>query len=236
MDNVLLIDDDSEIFNLVKSYGRDSFELHQGASFKAASDYLATNTPDLIVLEIELGDGNGIDFFMKNRARLEEQDISVLILSRNTQLQKKLESFELGALDYIEKPFEPMEFMARIKGILKRKQKSASIFTKKDITVELQSNKVTIDLEGKKTRLDLSPLEYKLLILMMKHEERVFSREQLMDLVWGPDLIMSDRTVDQHISKLRKKLTSNFYHIKTEHRLGYSFSLISENTLTKASF
>jgi len=235
MDTVLLIDDDAEIFNLVKSYARDSFALHYGPSLKASLEYLDSNRPDLIVLDIELGDGNGIEFFVKNRARLEEQDISVLMLSGNTQLQKKLESFELGALDYINKPFEPMELMARIKGILKRKQKTATVFTKKDITVELQSNKVTVEHEGKKSRLDLSPLEYKLLILMMKQEDRVFSREQLMDLVWGPELNVTDRTVDQHISKLRKKLTSHFYHIKTEHRMGYSFSLISDSTLkTKA--
>lgn len=228
MDTVLLVEDDVEIYALIKSYSRDSFKLNHCQSLADALLYLKENTPTLIVLDIELGDGNGIDFFVKHQGHFEERSIAVLMLSGNTLLQKKLESFELGALDYICKPFEPMELMARIKSVLKRQSKSTTIITKKDITIDLESNRVSIDQDGKKIRLDLSPLEYKLLVLMMKHEDRVFSREQLMDQVWGSDLNVTDRTVDQHISKLRKKLTSTYYQIKTEHRMGYSFSPLND--------
>jgi len=222
MDRVLQIDDDIDIFKLIENFAKSEFSLEHASSLAQAKSSLEKNIPAVVILDIELEDGNGIDFLLQNKSLFEKNNVSVLMLSKHDQLAKKLESFELGAVDFIKKPFEPMELIARVKASLKRNNSSAQSLVKKDLTLELYSGRAYITSENSRKQIDLSPTEFKLLLLMLKNENQIFSREQLIDSIWSDNINITDRTIDQHISKLRKKLTSRYYKINTKHGLGYS--------------
>ena len=218
MSKVLLIDDDVEIYKLIKNYVDGSFELEHVLNLADAKKSVLQKAPDVILLDINLDDGDGLDFYQSNKKALEDAKVSIIMVSKNEELDKKLASFEMGAVDYICKPFEPREVLARIKNHLKRALTN-HLVTRKDITLNHLINKAFIaDAE-----LDLSPLEFKMLTFFVHHEDQVFTRDQLIQHIWGGNVSVTDRTVDQHISKLRKKLTSEFYSIKTAHGMGYSF-------------
>lgn len=220
--SILMIEDDVEIYNLVKGFAKD-LEIRHATTLADAGRILASNTPDLVLLDIELPDGNGVDFLMKNRQIFEKSQIGVIMLTSHGEIGTKLESFELGVLDYVQKPFIPMELIARIRANLKKVKPERRDIVKKDIVVKIHSNQVFVGPEGTQEPVELSPLEFKLLLLFMENEDRVYTREQLMDLVWGNDIDVTDRNVDQHVSKLRKKINSQYYHIKTVHGTGYSW-------------
>lgn len=217
-----MIEDDVEIYNLVKSFGKD-LDLSHVSSLSEATRWLENNSPELVLLDIELPDGNGVDFLMKNRKTFEDSRVGIIMLTSHGEIGTKLESFELGVLDYVQKPFVPMELIARIRVNLKKVNPRAKELIKKDIKVLLQSNQVFVGPKEAQHPVDLSPLEYKLLLLFMENEDRVYTRDQLMDQVWGDEFEVTDRNVDQHISKLRKKIDSQYYHIKTIHGTGYSW-------------
>ena len=217
-----MIEDDLEIFNLVKSFAKD-LEIHHATNLAYALGWLENNTPQLVLLDIELPDGNGVDFLMKNRALFEESDIGVIMLTGHGEIGTKLESFELGVLDYVQKPFIPTELIARIRANLKKVNPQTRDISKKDILVKLSSNQVFVGPKDEQKLIELSPLEFKLLVFFMQNEDRVYTREQLMDMVWGNEFGVTDRNVDQHISKLRKKVNSQHYHVKTIHGTGYSW-------------
>ncbi len=217
-----MIEDDVDVYNLVKSFAKE-LDITHVTSLADATKWLANNSPELILLDIELPDGNGVDFLMKNRKNFEDSRLGIIMLTSHGEIGTKLESFELGVLDYVQKPFVPMELIARIRANLKKINPRAKELIKKDIKVILQSNQVFVGPKETQRLIDLSPLEYKLLLLFMENEDRVYTRDQLMDLVWGDEFEVTDRNVDQHISKLRKKIDSQYYHIKTIHGTGYSW-------------
>jgi DNA-binding response OmpR family regulator len=217
-----MIEDDIEIYNLVKSFAKD-LEISYVASLTEASLWLAKNTPELVLLDVELPDGNGVDFLTKNRALFEDSRIGVIMLTSHGEIGTKLESFEMGVLDYVQKPFIPVELIARIRANIKKVYPRTKDLMKKDIIVKFSSNQVFVRTKDDQKSVELSPLEFKLLVFFMQNEERVFTREELMDRVWGNDFGVTDRNVDQHISKLRKKINSQFYHVKTIHGTGYSW-------------
>lgn len=228
--NILMIEDDIEIYNLVKGFGKD-LDITYVSSLSEASRWLANNTPELVLLDIELPDGNGVDFLMKNRTLFEDSSVGVIMLTSHGEIGTKLESFELGVLDYVQKPFVPMELIARIKVNLKKVGQKSKDIVKKDIVVKIHSNQVFVGPKDNQTSIELSPLEFKLLLLFIQNEDQVYTREQLMDLVWGNDFEVTDRNVDQHISKLRKKINSQYYHIKTVHGTGYSWVKYDRSSL-----
>jgi DNA-binding response OmpR family regulator len=215
-----MIEDDIEIYHLVKSFAKD-LEINYVASLTEASLWLSKNTPELVLLDVELPDGNGVDFLTKNRALFEESRIGVIMLTSHGEIGTKLESFEMGVLDYVQKPFIPIELIARIRANIKKVYPRTKDLMKNDIIVKFSSNQVFVGTKDDQKSVELSPLEFKLLVFFMQNEERVFTREQLMDMVWGNEFGLTDRNVDQHISKLRKKINSQFYHVKTIHGTGY---------------
>jgi DNA-binding response OmpR family regulator len=218
MSKVLLIDDDIEIFKLINNFVDGSFEFEHVTNLADAKKTVQHKAPDVILLDLSLDDGDGLEFYQSNKKALEDAKVSIIMISKNEELNKKLESFEMGAVDYICKPFEPREVLARIKNHLKRAQTN-HLVSRKDITLNHLVNKAFIN----GAELDLSPLEFKMLTFFVHHEDEVFSRDQLIQHIWGGNVSVTDRTVDQHISKLRKKLSSDFYSIKTTHGMGYSF-------------
>ena len=217
-----MIEDDIEIYNLVKGFAKD-LDITHVMNLSDAQRWLSANTPELILLDVELPDGNGVDFLMKNRSLFEDSRTGVIMITSHGEIEIKLESFELGVLDYVQKPFVPMELMARIRANLRKINPKSKDIIKNDIIVRVHSTQVFVGPKDAQLPVELSPLEYKLLLFFMENENKVYTREQLMELVWGNAMDVTDRNVDQHISKLRKKINSQYFHIKTVHGTGYSW-------------
>lgn len=219
---ILMVEDDEDVVKLVKNFARD-YDVEVASSLAQATQWLEKSPPALVLLDIELPDGNGVDFLQRHREFLEKNRTGVIMLTGRSELDTKIESFDLGALDYVQKPFAPQELMARIRTNLRKMKPQRQDMIRQDITVRALSGEVYVGGKGEESRVDLSPLELKLLLLFMENEDRIYSRDELMDLIWGNQSDVTDRNVDQHVSKLRKKINSQFFHIKTCHGKGYAW-------------
>ena len=227
MKKVLVLDDDVEIHDLIGAYAKGEFELLCYSTMANAMEELKQTQVDLVLLDIGLEDGDGIRFFAENKDFFAQRNCKIMLLSAEKSLSKKLEAFHLGAVDYVVKPFEPLELIARVKSNLKSEEQRQEWFIKKDIRFNLESGTVFLEEEdGKLEEIPLSPIEFKLMLFFAKNEDRAFTRNQLLDKVWGESLHVSERTVDQHVSKLRKKIKSQHYEIRTSRTLGYRFSAL----------
>jgi DNA-binding response OmpR family regulator len=225
MNKVLLVDDDVEVFRLIKSFASD-YELDYCETLTKAESYLKLHSPQLILLDMNLEDGNGLDFFIKNKDLLQKSGSSVIMLTNAKDVDHKVNSFDVGASDYIVKPFEPRELNARIKAHIKKPQNWNDFIVKHDLLIKPNVNRVYLNVGNKEEEIELSQTEFKLLFFLLSNEEQIFTRDDLIHKVWGSSISVSGRTVDQHISKLRKKVKSQFYAIRTVHNSGYTLNEI----------
>jgi len=180
--------------------------------------------PDLILLDWMLPGASGIALSRSLRANERTRDIPLIMLTAKGDEQDKVEGLEAGADDYITKPFSPKELMARIKAVLRRRapQLTDDVIKVGDLQLEPATRRVT----GGELALSLGPTEFRLLHYFMTHPERVFSRAQLLDQVWGDHVFVEERTVDVHIRRLRKALEASGHddHIETVRGAGYRFT------------
>lgn len=219
---ILIVDDEPAIVDLI----RINLELEGFATcvcytgqqaIKAAPIFV----PDLIILDIMLPDINGFEV-CKN---LQSLNIPIIMLTAKNDIKDKLYGLELGADDYVTKPFDSRELTARIKAVLKRIDKSSA---KEDTNMQLGPIMIkTIERQvyiGRE-EIILTPKEYDLLIIFCENQRKVFSRENLLELVWKYDYIGDSRTVDMHVQRLRKKLGKYNFFIKTVFGIGYKFEV-----------
>ena len=222
--SILLVDDDIKTRNLLKSYlERHQYEVyaaHDGASFMQEYDRLK-ETIGLVILDVMLPDTDG---FALCRHVRQNNAVPIIMLTARGEEEDKVKGLEVGADDYITKPFSPKELVARIKAVLRR-----SAPTRLEETIDVQgllldpvSHRVSVG----DTVLDMGPTEFRLLHFFMTHPERVYSREQLLDNVWGTNVYVEDRTVDVHIRRLRKAVEESGHDrlIQTVRGAGYRFS------------
>ena len=211
MAHILIVEDDREINNLIarnlKLVGHSHLQVYDGIE---AVKLIEENSIDLMLLDVMLP---GIDGFevMKN--------ISfepVIFITAKDGLEHKLNGLSLGADDYIVKPFEMLELIARIDVVLRRRQKHTTVFRLDNVAVNLTNR--TVEVSGK--QIDLSPREFELLEVLIKNQNIALSRDKLLELAWGYDYLGETRTVDNHIQKLRNKLGWE-ERIKTVYKLGY---------------
>ena len=186
-------------------------------SLADAGDLLSRRSFDLLILDINLPDGNGLDLL---RALRRESEIPVILLTANDLETDIVAGLELGADDYIVKPFEMLELLARVEAVLRRTRKSGTDFVFYGVRIDFESR--TIEKDGQET--ECTPREYELLETLVKNRNIALSRERLLDLVWGYDYEGDIRTVDVHIQKLRKKLGLEDC-IKTVYKLGYRLEI-----------
>ena len=221
---VFLIEDDEDIALIVKEALRgQGFEVDH---FLRALEFFRAveeETPDLVIIDVMLPDFDGfrIANFLKNRPDL--SDIPVIFLTARVSEEDKLRGFELGADDYITKPFSVKELIARVNAVLRRagKRREGKIFKVKDL--ELDAEKVKVTVEGKEVKL--TPSEFKILRFLLENYGRPVSREKLIESIWGYDHEASDRTVDVHIKHLRDKLGEYGKYIRTVRGFGYKFEV-----------
>jgi two-component system alkaline phosphatase synthesis response regulator PhoP len=216
---VLIVDDDLDILNIVRTAcENESMQTSTAANAEELWSSLRSEKPDVILLDIMLPDANGLDLVKKIRTMYSRIPI-IFLTARKSDLDMIL-GLELGADDYVTKPFNPRALVARIKAVMRRTEISGTLedkLTIGDAVVNLKSYTVTKN--GKSE--ELTRREFELLKLLAENPGRVFTREELLDKVWGMDFFGDFRTVDVHISKLREKVGEGF--IKTVRGVGYKF-------------
>src|SRR5262249_39267670 len=159
------------------------------------------------LLDVNLPDGDGLTYFAKLRTQPHTSETPVVFVTSSGETPKEVMGFSLGAEDYIVKPIDPPRLKARIEARLRQiGEKAARDLTlqKGDLKLSVSHQRVILVRDGKDIQIDLTPVEFKLLFHLLRHEDQVFSREQLLIAVWGDSAEVFDRTVDMHVSNLRK--------------------------------
>ncbi|MEG0277788.1 MAG: phosphate regulon transcriptional regulator PhoB [Morganella sp. (in: enterobacteria)] len=223
---ILVVEDEAPIREMV------CFVLEQnGYQPIEADDYDATIArlvepfPDMVLLDWMIPGGTGIQIIKYMKRDNELRDIPVMMLTARGEEEDRVKGLETGADDYLTKPFSPKELVARVKAILRRISPMAAddLIAMNGLTLDPASHRVT----SNDNPLDMGPTEFKLLHFFMTHPERVYSREQLLNYVWGENVYVEDRTVDVHIRRLRKALETDGHDkmIQTVRGTGYRFSV-----------
>lgn len=218
---VFIIEDDKAIANLIRiNLHLEGFETALFSDAESALKVMDKDRPDLILLDIMLPGINGFEL----QSRIKEWNIPVIFLTARTSLQDRLLGLELGGDDYITKPFDNRELILRIRAVLRRvNNKNGRDQELKLGPFRLIFNQRSFYVEDKKVAL--TPTEFELIRLFMENDKRVFTREELLDLVWGFDYYGDTRTVDMHIQRLRKKLGRYKESIKTIYGIGYQLDV-----------
>lgn len=223
MYNILVVDDEEKIRTLIRKYAE--FEGHTVTEAKNGMEAVTLCSAkefDIIVMDIMMPELDGLSASRQIRKRT---DTPIIILSARGEEYDRISGFELGADDYIVKPFSPKELMLRIDAVMKRvsrsseMQKKNEVFRLDGLTVDFTARIVTIDGE----RIEMSPKEYDLFFYMCRNRNIALSREKLITDVWGYDFYGDDRTLDTHIKLLRKSLRDYSKYIVTLRGVGYRF-------------
>ena len=220
----LLLVEDNEVMRVLAANTLKEFSLSMVSTLKEAQTLILTNTFDLILLDIGLPDGDGLAF-LNQLSTGPGTHTPVIIISGKNDIANKVTAFSFGAEDFISKPFDPIELKARVSAKLKKiEQAKANSDSLKigDLLITVSNQKVVIQSNGvEQAPIDLTTLEFKLLLSLAKHPERVYSREHLLSEVWGDDLSVTIRSVDTHVAHLRKKIHKSKVKIDTVIRSGY---------------
>lgn len=226
MHKILIIEDNDTIKILLSSVLSHE-QLVFFSTLKEAEKFLETDSCDLILLDIELPDGDGLNFLTKLNLSPELNHIPVIIVSGKSEITNKVMAFSFGAEDFISKPFDVIELKARVESKLKKAKlaKSQTEHLKVgDLIINTAKQKVWYNhSESSQNQIDLTSLEFKLLMTFAKRIDHVFSREVLLNEVWGNDTYVTDRSVDTHVAHLRKKLQPSSTKIETVIGSGYRF-------------
>ncbi len=231
MSRIYILEDNEIDRRLYKSLLGTSYDLKFDDKIEGLLKRIASFQPDLVLLDLGLPDGDGLAAcgLLSNDPELSQ--IPVFIVTSRTDLDTKLMGLGLGANDFIVKPFIEKELQLKIQNKLKRDsaiKKSSGKIAKYGFEINLDEQRAFIDEKGQKTLLGLTSTEFKLLTYFIKNENKVISRDQLLEHVWGQDVHVTDRTVDSHVSSLRKKCGSQSKRFQSVYGEGYRFNTSSK--------
>lgn len=218
--NILIVEDEADIRNLVRAYlEKEDYRLFEAEDGQQAIDLARTENFDIIILDIMLPIMNGLDVLSVLRR---ESDVYVIMLTAKTEEVDKLVGLNMGADDYITKPFSPRELVARVNAAMRRlthtpEEEERQVYRFTHVRLDEQAHKAWVDGD----LLDLTAIEFDLLKTLMAHPDQALTRQQLLDHVWGANYFGETRVVDVHIGNIRKKLGGKF--IKTVWGVGYRF-------------
>lgn len=232
--NILLVEDEPAIQELIAvNLTRAGHHVLRAADAESAQQVVQNALPDLILLDWMLPRMSGIDFAQRLRSHERTRQIPIIMLTARGEEQDKIRALNTGADDYITKPFSPRELVARIKAVLRRRlpQATEDIVSLGGLSLDPATHRISADGEP----IALGPTEFRLLHFLMTHTERVHSRTQLLDQVWGDHVFVEERTVDVHIRRLRAALESTGHDrlVQTVRGSGYRFSAQSETAITQ---
>ncbi len=204
---IIIIEDEADIVEMVRyNFRKEGFEVESYARGKDGLDAVRRMPPDLLLLDIMLPDEDGFSICRRLRADDRLRSLPVIFLTARGEEIDRIVGLEIGADDYVVKPFSPRELVARAKAILRRQERGAAELTEVVEIRGLRLDARTQDVSVRGAAVDLSALEFKLLHFLASHPRQVFSRERLLDEVWGRDCSVTLRTVDVHIRRLREKI------------------------------
>jgi two-component system phosphate regulon response regulator PhoB len=226
MHSILLVEDSTDAFNLVKRALGNTVQLEWAKSLAESSQILQKKFFDLILLDVMLPDGDGYRLcsILQTDDRL--KSIPIIFLTAKNSVSDKVLGFSVGADDFISKPFDPLELKARIESRLRKRDREkieSDILKLGDIEINRNTQRVQVFDAGRTLDVDLTPIEFKLLLFLCKELNKVYSRDEILNSVWGESIHVYSRSVDTHISKLRKKLGPKAHYVESVHGSGYRF-------------
>ncbi|MCW8328003.1 phosphate regulon transcriptional regulator PhoB [Photobacterium sp. SDRW27] len=222
---ILVVEDEAPIREMLCFVlEQKGYEPIEAEDYDAALEKICEPYPELVLLDWMLPGGSGINLIKHLKRDEMTRQIPVVMLTARGEEEDKVRGLEVGADDYITKPFSPKELMARLKAVMRRVSPTAldDVIDVHGLKLDPVSHRVTSNEEP----LDMGPTEFKMLHFFMTHQERVYSREQLLNNVWGTNVYVEDRTVDVHIRRLRKALETGGHDkmVQTVRGAGYRFS------------
>ncbi|ALG67536.1 phosphate regulon transcriptional regulator PhoB [Beggiatoa leptomitoformis] len=223
---ILIVEDEApirEMLNLALS--KAGFIVTEAADVRQAQTLIFNQLPKLILLDWMLPNKvSGIEFARQLKKEPQTQEIPIIMLTARGEESDKIRGLEVGADDYVTKPFSPRELVARIKAVLRRASTHSEGEQLAVNELRLDPNEHRVTIAGQEVQM--GPTEFRLLYFFMRHPERVYSRSQVLDQVWGGNVYIEERTVDVHIRRLRKALADHNYDylIQTVRGVGYRFS------------
>ena len=229
MAKILIVDDEQDIADLV-SYNleKEGFETIKAYDGGDVLKTVKTQKPDLIILDLMLPRMNGLDLCKAIRANPETAHLPIIMLTAKADEIDKIIGLEIGADDYMTKPFSVKELMARVRSIFRRIQERTKQPARETFEFEgLAINYTACSVQVEGSPVSLSPTELKLLFFLSRHPGRVYSRDQILDHVWGDDTFITDRAVDVHVRRLRSQIEKdmeNPRYILTVRGFGYKFA------------
>lgn len=207
--SILIVEDEPSIAELIAvNLGHEGFVPVRAFSADQAAALIKEILPDLIVLDWMLPGKSGIQFAKELRANERTKHIPIIFLTARSEEMDKIAGLDAGGDDYLTKPFSPKELVARIKAVLRRRspQLTDEVIEVNQLKLDPVTHRVTATHDNQEQKIELGPTEYRLLRFLMTHTERVHSRGQLLDKVWGDHVFVEERTVDVHIKRLRAAL------------------------------
>ncbi|NUU99939.1 transcriptional regulator [Marinitoga sp. 1154] len=217
MSSILIVEDDPDIKDILKTYLEiERYEIFEVDSINEMTKFLNSNKVDIILLDIMLPDGDSVDILPYIRSK--NKNTGIIIISAKNTDRDKIFGIESGADDYITKPFNPREVVARVRALLKRLKNEDEKLQFEDL--EIYSNNYTVKYKGK--IIDLTAKEFEILYLLAKNNNKIFSRNEIIESIWYDNEYITDRVVDVHISMIRSKIGKNW--IKTIRNMGYKFN------------
>lgn len=224
---VVIIEDEKDIVELVRyNFRREGFEVDGFSRGRDGLEHLRRNPPDLVLLDILLPDEDGFEICKRLRADPRLKSVPVIFLTAKGEETDRIVGLEIGADDYVVKPFSPRELVARVRAVLRRQERVAEkreVVEAGSLRLDMRTQEATV--RGK--LVELSALEFKLLHFLASHPRHVFNRDRLLDEVWGRDRFVTPRTVDVHIRRLREKIEefpNRPQFLQTVRGSGYRFS------------
>lgn len=221
---VLIVDDEGAIRQMIAvALEMAGYHCIEASNCQSAHATIIDTKPDMILLDWMLPGTSGLEFTRRLKRDDLTKEIPIILLTAKVEEDNKVQGLDSGADDYITKPFSPRELVSRLKAVLRRTTPAGieGIIEVEGLTLDPACYRVTAN----EVPVDIAPTEYRLLQFFMTHQERAYSRTQLLDQVWGGNVYVEERTVDVHIRRLRKALGSNHEHlIQTVRGTGYRFS------------
>ena len=222
--SILVVEDEPAIQELISvTLTRNGHAVRRSVSAKEAYDEVVAALPDVILLDWMLPDGSGPTLARRLRSEPRTREVPIIMLTARASDDDKVAGLDSGVDDYVTKPFSPRELEARIQAVLRRR---APQLSKEEVGIEgLVLNPATRVVSGKGRALKMGPTEFELLHFFMTHTDRVYSRTQILDQVWGDHVFLEDRTVDVHIRRLREALSPSGHDrlVETVRGAGYRF-------------
>lgn len=221
---VLIVDDDTHIAELISLYlNKEGYETREAYNGRKAVDEFSKFSPHIVILDLMLPE---LDGYQVCREIRKVSSVPIIMLTAKGETFDKVLGLELGADDYIVKPFDPKELVARVKAVLRRFDKKDTDSAKKIVVPNLTINQTTYTVTYHGQEIELPPKEFELLYHLASYPNQVFTREQLLDSVWGYEFVGDTRTVDVHMKRLREKLSQeDIWSLKTVWGVGYKFEI-----------